>query len=113
MEWGFVAELLLLADTLEVLWNLSSFLQARSASLVDVKHKLSVAVATLSGMKKTAGLSLSKLLSDDETATSEDQYDGVSLSKTESGVQVNNDFLFHLFVCSQYLDCTHALALAT
>jgi len=58
-EWRFVAELLLLDDTLEVLWKFSAFLQDRSASLVDVKHKLSVALATLSGMKNKACTSLS------------------------------------------------------
>ena len=94
-EWRFVAELLLLADTLEVLWNLSAFLQDRSASLIDVKHKLSVTLVTLSAMKKTAGLNLSKLLSDDETATTEDEYDGVTLSRTESDIQVN----IVLFLC--------------
>ena len=76
-EWQFVAELLLLADTLEVLWYFSAFLQQQSASLIDVKHKLSVTTTTLFEMKKTAGTSLSKLLS----ATA-DQYDGVTLSRT-------------------------------
>jgi len=83
-EWQFVAELLLLADTLVVLWYFSAFLQQQSASLIDVKHKLSVTTTTLFEMKKTAGTSLSKLLS----ATA-DQYDGFTLSRSEVDVQVN------------------------
>jgi hypothetical protein len=89
-EWLFVAELLLLADTLEVLWNLSAFLQQRSASLTDVKHKLTVVLTTLTAMKNAAGLSLSKLLSCDESATTEVEYDGVTLSRTKNDSQVSS-----------------------
>jgi len=61
-DWRFVAELLLLADCLEVLWNLSAFLQSRSASITDVYHKLNVARKTLLAMKTAPGINLSKLL---------------------------------------------------
>lgn len=70
---------------------------------MDVKHKLSIVLTVLSGTKKTASLRLSKVLCNDETATSEDQYDGVCLSKTETDIQVINEYLFCIFLCSSHL----------
>jgi len=39
-DWNFVAELLLLADILEVLWNLSAYMQSRNVSPLDAQPKI-------------------------------------------------------------------------
>lgn len=81
LNWQFVAELLLLVDCLEVLWHLSSYLQSRSASLIDVHHKLTVALKTLSAMKNASGLHLCQLFTCPSDASSS-QYEGVMLQRT-------------------------------
>jgi len=61
-DWNFVAELLLLADILEVLWNLSAYMQTRNASPLDAQPKIEVAMNTLRVMKEQPGVNLSLLI---------------------------------------------------
>jgi len=61
-DWNFVAELLLLADILEVLWNLSAYMQSRNASPLGAQPKIEVAMNTLRVMKEQPGVNLSLLI---------------------------------------------------
>lgn len=64
-DWKFVAELLLLADVLEVLWNLSAYMQSQNASLLDAQPKIEVALKTLRVLKEQPGINLSTLVTKD------------------------------------------------
>jgi len=83
-SWSFVAEMLLLYDVLEVLWHLSSYLQTRTASLIDAQSRINVAIKTLSAMKSQAGLHLEELVK----SPVEVEYSGVKLTRTKCDVQV-------------------------
>jgi len=65
-EWNFVAELLLLADVLEVLWTLSAYMQSRNESLLDAHPKIAVAMKTLKMFKQQPGVNLSLLIANDK-----------------------------------------------
>jgi hypothetical protein len=84
-SWNFVAEMLLLLDTLEVLWHLSSYLQLRSASLIDAQSKVSVAINTLSAMKTKAGNHVDFLKTTDESVCA---YQGVVLTRSNTDREV-------------------------
>jgi len=65
-DWNFVAELLLLADVLEVLWTLSAYMQTRGASVLDAQPKIEVAMKTLRMLREKAGVNLSMLITSEE-----------------------------------------------
>jgi len=65
-DWNFVAELLLLADVLEVLWTLSAYMQSRNASLLDAHPKIAVAMKTLKMLKQQPGVNLSLLITSEK-----------------------------------------------
>lgn len=84
-EWFFVAELLLLADVLEVLWHLSAYFQSRDASLMTAHPKVRVAISTLKAMKEKPGLNLSVLITAEKHCT---VYQGIDLTGAQKDFEV-------------------------
>ncbi len=89
--WSLVAELLLLSDTLEVLWHLSAYLQSRSASVIDANLKVTTALKTLTAMKEHSGPQLRQFLNEKM-----DTYKGVLLTRTENDVEASTKSLLSL-----------------
>jgi hypothetical protein len=63
-SWAFVFELALLRDALEILQQLSLFLQRRDATICNVRDRLQTALNLLIALKTTNGLSLSQITSE-------------------------------------------------
>lgn len=57
-NWSFAFELALLRDSLDILQNLSLFLQRRDSSLLNAQASLQIALKSLTALKSTNGLSL-------------------------------------------------------
>lgn len=89
-QWHFVAELLLLADVLDVLWNLSAYFQRRDASLVTANPKIRVAINTLRALKNQPGINLSLLITADKHCTVFQDIDLTAASHKDFEVRVFN-----------------------
>jgi OTU-like cysteine protease len=81
-SWSFVAELLLLADALEVLWHLSAYLQTRTSTVIDAELKIRTAIKSLEAMKSDCGVQLKQFLSSDGV------FQNVKLSRSDKDAEV-------------------------
>jgi len=81
-SWSFVAELLLLADALEVLWHLSAYLQTRTATVINAELKIRTAIKSLEAMKSHCGVQLKEFLSSDGV------FQNVQLSRSDKDAEV-------------------------
>jgi hypothetical protein len=77
-----VAELLLLADALEVLWHLSAYLQTRTSTVIDAELKIRTAIKSLEAMKSDCGVQLKQFLSSDGV------FQNVKLSRSDKDAEV-------------------------
>jgi hypothetical protein len=80
-SWAFLAEVALLRDVLEVLRNLSLYMESRSASVLEMMSSLDTTFRMLTSFKRVDGLSLSDF---NKQVNSADSFCGIQITRTAS-----------------------------
>lgn len=80
-SWAFLSEVALLRDVLEILKNLSLYMESRSASILEMKSRLENTFEMLTSFKTVDGLSLSAFNNEVDATGS---YCGFHVSRTKA-----------------------------
>ena len=81
-SWSFVIEIAFIRDVLDVLHNLSLYLQRRDASVIDAKSHVDTAMRMLAGLKSVDGLSMMEV--NTELGQNSSCFHGLNITHTEN-----------------------------
>lgn len=81
-SWSFVIEIAFIRDVLDVLHNLSLYLQRRDASVIDAKSHVDTAMRMLAGLKSVDGLSMMEV--NTELGQNNSCFHGLNITHTEN-----------------------------